>query len=89
MTSANSNDFVCDICDKRFTNKYVLQKHKTIHDENRSKSKCDICSTEVYELEAHLRTHDEERKKYKCDICNNDFVTQTTLERHKITHNEY
>ena len=49
---------VCDICNKKFKNKYILRTHmQNIHCENRQSYTCEICGKQLkskYYLQYHI-----------------------------------
>ena len=80
-----SGNFVCGICKKAFTTNSLLEKHISIHSNNR-KYPCEDCSVSFLtrgHLRKHLRSHGHRHKvknidaneetgarKYACVVCN-------------------
>ena len=51
--------FKCDKCEMCFSINYKLQRHKSIHDENREKFQCNDCGkefTDIYQARRHKNT---------------------------------
>ena len=77
--------YLCTVCDKRFTMKGNLNKHKEIHtaDKLYSCTQCEKCfSTQRY-LRQHMNVHS---RKYKCTECGKCFSNSGVLSRHRRIH---
>ena len=72
----------CDVCEKRYLDKYDLTRHvKTVHEGKIGKSKeCPFCHVyfQPKYLKKHISTVHEKQKKYYCDICAGKFLEQTS-----------
>ena len=84
---ANSQDqFVCDICEKPFADKWKLQKHSKTH-EDKHKVSCSICAAVLknqHSLDRHiLDVHSDQLKLLECDICEQKFSNEGSLRKHQ------
>jgi len=77
--------YLCTVCDKRFTGKTDLMRHKQVHTGEMLYS-CIQCekrfATEHY-LKHHMNTHSS---KYKCTECGKCFTDDKALTRHRRIH---
>ncbi|CRK95389.1 CLUMA_CG008749, isoform A [Clunio marinus] len=77
--------FVCDICGKRFNNRYCLAAHIETHRKYRTKDyHCDICKTSFYN-QAGFRLHRSkyhEERKFSCVSCRKTFKLERKLKSH-------
>jgi KRAB domain-containing zinc finger protein len=55
----------CQICGRLFVEKRRLERHVSVHDENRTRNfECTMCGAKFFEqchLDSHVRTHTGER----------------------------
>lgn len=92
-------EYQCDECDRMFTLKHNLQNHfvqyhmgcKTLHKACPS-SKCTICG-KIYSAasvlaEHMLHEHDEYIDHIACSNCHEQFLTQTSLQKHMKEHSQ-
>ena len=82
-------EIICDICHKKFTNKFSLNRHvKTIH-EKKEDFACMKCQKNFKEMQ-HLKRH--QQKCGKCRRCGAQFDSLTDFAKHsckrKHTENE-
>lgn len=77
---AKTKDFQCDICQKTYSSKAVLKKHKKIHGEFRC-SKCSRGFKTKQELEKHVKLHSGYRP-FSCMLCPNSFSEENSLKTH-------
>ncbi|KAL5274342.1 hypothetical protein ACFFRR_000837 [Megaselia abdita] len=95
--SSNQGDQVCEICNKAFTKKKDLDRHKIIHMPEEQKLRCPQCYQAFNRkdaLQGHiLRVHgpkDEESSKEAkylvCSSCQCGFTSQENLNKHKLQH---
>lgn len=83
----------CDICNRSFSTKQILQRHRiALHDHNKD-FKCDQCdqwfsSSNNHELIKHVNEVHNGFKKFICDFngCNKEFSRRDALKRHRQTH---
>ena len=72
----------CDICDKKFTDKYYLRKHvKIIHGKS---YKCNLCNNTFGEsdsLNMHMKTVHFNIEANKCKFCDERFVSKHRLKK--------
>lgn len=79
----------CDICNRNFSTKQILQRHRiALHDHNKD-FKCDQCpmwfsSSNNHELIKHVNEVHNGFKKFICDYhgCNKEFSRRDALKRH-------
>lgn len=67
--------FRCNICDKKYIDKYLLKVHMRHHDPSFQRFKCDKCPKtfiKQFSLLNHMRYghSTESDKNIACDICN-------------------
>lgn len=85
--------WTCDICNRSFSTKQILQRHRiALHDHNKD-FKCDQCdmwfsSSNNHELIKHVNEVHNGFKKFICDYqgCNKEFSRRDALKRHRQTH---
>ncbi|CRL00821.1 CLUMA_CG014072, isoform A [Clunio marinus] len=85
--------WTCDICNRNFSTKQILQRHRiALHDHNKD-FKCDQCdmwfsSSNNHELIKHVNEVHNGFKKFICDYhgCNKEFSRRDALKRHRQTH---
>ena len=82
--------YECSICDRRFSTKGSLKRHKATHSDER-KFKCDICPDKRYfktkdQLRNHMKFH--YKPKFTCLHCNKKCHTQSNLDNHMKYHFE-
>ena len=81
--TTDKKQFQCDSCNKKFTRKHDLFRHKIRHT-NELKHKCDVCGKnflDVPTLNRHQRIHSNERP-YVCKLCDKGFNDPSTLRQH-------
>ncbi|XP_044739141.1 zinc finger protein 845-like [Chrysoperla carnea] len=88
-TPNKNKRFLCGKCDKAFTTKNQLRRHRRTHTGKKPYSceECDKTFTQQSDLNRHNRTHSEE-KPFSCEICSRAFTQETSLTKHKRTHEE-
>ncbi|KFM76536.1 Protein suppressor of hairy wing, partial [Stegodyphus mimosarum] len=84
---ASSPPYICEVCNKPFTQKGNLNRHLKFHTGARP-FVCRVCNrgfTLKQNLERHFRVHTGHRP-YECKYCGKRFKQDTTLRSHYITH---
>ncbi|XP_035209078.1 gastrula zinc finger protein XlCGF7.1-like [Stegodyphus dumicola] len=84
---ASSSPYICEVCNKPFTQKGNLNRHLKFHTGARP-FVCRVCNrgfTLKQNLERHFRVHTGHRP-YECKYCGKRFKQDTTLRSHYITH---
>lgn len=80
--------YCCNACDKTFTTRFNLMKHKDIHENNWPK-KCKFCD-ELLQTRAEYMTHFNEKhddlKGFVCNHCGKKFFKERNLQCHKSIH---
>ncbi|XP_073820848.1 hamlet isoform X2 [Musca autumnalis] len=83
------DEFLCELCSKRFCHRPVLLKHRAlVHNEIR-KYPCENC-TKVFcdpsNLQRHIRTHHIGARSHACPECGKTFATSSGLKQHTHIH---
>lgn len=90
IKSGKTLPFECKICQKRVSEKWILERHIRTHDE--SQVECKICAKSMKNsecLNVHMKfwhTNKESRQKYLCDECGKGFRAKTFLDQHMRVH---
>ena len=87
ITHEGKRDYVCHICGKSFSKKFMLPDHMAIeHDIGECRFKCDYCG-KGFMNQSRKRNHvegvHEKNKTYFCDVCNYVGPTLVALGKHK------
>ena len=75
--------FHCDLCQKTFTYKCNMQKHRETHTQERA-FECDICHKTFKTkgvMEKHKIIHNE-ALQFHCHLCNKGVITKHNLKKH-------
>ena len=80
----------CDLCDKDFTRKAHLKRHKQVNHEGVSRpshteTECGVCGAKFankYSLKKHVRKV-HEVKQYACEDCGKEFHKNYLLREHR------
>ncbi|XP_033629319.1 zinc finger protein 652-like [Asterias rubens] len=83
-------NFICEECGKGFTENQILQKHRKIHEMDRTgdRYKCEVCD-KTYRFSQNLRSHmlyHGGEKTFICDHCGKSFYTNNRLIIHSAIH---
>ncbi|XP_076465058.1 uncharacterized protein LOC143296877 isoform X10 [Babylonia areolata] len=76
---------LCEFCDKSFTSKSGLSKHKNAVHFLRKPYNCTVCGKGFIQkehFEGHMNMHNNV-KAYRCEICSKEFVYRTSLNQHR------
>ncbi|KAI9552496.1 hypothetical protein GHT06_022862 [Daphnia sinensis] len=87
--NGSAGDRQCDICDKIFSTKSAVTRHKLIHTDRLTWKKCSFCEYRACDISAirqHTnRKHKEDKpNRLTCDICHKKLANARNLERHKL-----
>ena len=82
-----SRPYLCTVCDKRFTRKTDLKRHKQTHagDKLYSCTQCEKRFTTHQSFKKHMNVHSS---KYKCTECGKCFSIKRDLTAHGRIHSE-
>ncbi|XP_035513171.1 zinc finger protein 585A-like [Morone saxatilis] len=75
--------YLCELCNRKFTNASQLVKHKQLHEEKRSFI-CEICG-KLFTSHADL-TECVHEPSFPCNMCDRSFTSSHYLKRHKLLH---
>ncbi|CAH8611852.1 unnamed protein product [Schistosoma rodhaini] len=78
--------FICEICNARFTNKHELDDHRAFKHSNERNFACTECDQRFKTagtLWRHKKTH-EKRVYHLCPICSTSFTRLSNLNRHLL-----
>ncbi|CAH1734170.1 unnamed protein product [Chironomus riparius] len=86
-TTKQEKVFTCQICNRSFGYKHVLQNHERTHTGEKpfECSECHKRFTRDHHLKTHMRLHTGE-KPYSCSHCDRQFVQVANLRRHLRVH---
>ncbi|CAH1379889.1 hypothetical protein MTP99_003733 [Tenebrio molitor] len=85
--SNRDRPFTCEVCNRSFGYKHVLQNHERTHTGEKP-FECQECHkrfTRDHHLKTHMRLHTGERP-YHCEHCDRQFVQVANLRRHLRVH---
>ncbi|EEZ97752.1 protein krueppel [Tribolium castaneum] len=85
--SSRDRPFTCEVCNRSFGYKHVLQNHERTHTGEKP-FECQECHkrfTRDHHLKTHMRLHTGERP-YRCEHCDRQFVQVANLRRHLRVH---
>ncbi|XP_052798334.1 zinc finger protein OZF-like isoform X1 [Mya arenaria] len=89
LVHSGGKEFQCDVCDRLFSRKDHLIKHRTVHGPSSERRyKCSLCNKGFVErniLQRHLNTHTGDRP-YECGQCDATFFSDSTLKQHVQSH---
>jgi KRAB domain-containing zinc finger protein len=84
-------DFVSDEgvkCNKSFTQKANMKRHKETHNKNRETYDCHLCGKKLSSksnLKRHINCHSN-TVMYRCEVCDKEFNNKGRLLYHKNAH---
>ncbi|CAL7950022.1 unnamed protein product [Xylocopa violacea] len=87
LKTHEAKQWECDICNKMFTTKYFLKKHKRLHS-GEMPYKCSICNkTFTFQQSYHKhRLYHKDDKPHTCTTCGRSFKELSTLHNHERIH---
>jgi hypothetical protein len=81
------DDFKCEICSKKLTNKSSFKQHQKSH---KAKVECKICHKKysILSIAFLLKTHElkKQGKRLNCEKCSKTFLNKENLKEHFETH---
>lgn len=83
ITSADQ--FVCDICDCKFSSKHFQEEHKKVHHSTPEQSSVPVATSPVESTVELLQTP-ERGKLYFCDQCGEGYERKRSLALHRFSH---
>ena len=93
MNKSNHSNHICDICNKEYTNRQNLWRHKRIHYNNintRISTNLLPTSSNLLQNSSNLlqNSSNKQIKKLNCDNCEKIFSRIDNLKRHKLKCNK-
>lgn len=93
MSHPKDLDFICEVCNKAFSEQRILKRHLKIHMENKP-HQCDQCEMSFAEssnLTKHKKKHTGELRNIKgkphlCSVCGRAFKWASSLSKHMKYH---
>ncbi|KAI4461895.1 zinc finger protein [Holotrichia oblita] len=86
-SAEETNIVKCKNCNQSFHSKYLLNRHRVIHENKRYI--CQICNAEFHtfnQLKYHKQKHKNKFKLHQCDICKKVFKSRSNLTAHVKQH---
>ena len=77
--------YSCIQCEKRFSSRSALSKHKSMHESKHKCTECGRCCRSSNELMEHMRRHSGERP-FECSVCSKRFTKSFNLAEHGRIH---
>ncbi|CAG7717555.1 unnamed protein product [Allacma fusca] len=92
MTSVHSNDrpWKCEICNKQFKRKEILNGHRETVHFNMKKYQCELCGEflKSHSTKAlHILRHKGE-KPHACEVCDKRFYSTHSMKSHMLKHQD-
>ncbi|XP_030750557.1 zinc finger protein 175-like [Sitophilus oryzae] len=87
---STERNFECQICNKRFKTKQLLNRHGVVHTNPRSHV-CHQCGDRFNDrstLNTHIQLKHIRSRDFVCSICGLAFPMKPTLEKHILRHNK-
>ncbi|KAK4037314.1 hypothetical protein OUZ56_029351 [Daphnia magna] len=87
-TNGSAGVCQCNVCDKIFSSKNAVARHKLIHTDPLTWKKCPFCEYRACDI-SNLRKHTSKKHKedkpnrLTCDICHKKLANTRNLDRHK------
>ncbi|XP_030371127.1 zinc finger protein 287 [Scaptodrosophila lebanonensis] len=83
------SNFTCNVCDKSFKQKSILQRHIRAHkNEIQRCSQCPQIFRTQAALASHLLFHSGRELRYKCEVCSKHYLTKANLKQHQMKHDQ-
>ncbi|CAG0882961.1 unnamed protein product [Cyprideis torosa] len=84
-----SQQYVCNICGRRFSNRtYLIRDHLPLHKEGHDQI-CSVCNKGfkgVAKLKEHLAMVHSDIKKHICSYCGKEYARAKSLKEHEFAH---
>eukprot|EP00090_Calanus_glacialis_P040307 TRINITY_DN7025_c0_g1_i2.p1 TRINITY_DN7025_c0_g1~~TRINITY_DN7025_c0_g1_i2.p1 ORF type:complete len:631 (+),score=152.48 TRINITY_DN7025_c0_g1_i2:29-1921(+) len=84
----NSQELMCYICSKTYSDRYSLRYHLRTHGIGQQ-IRCELCGknfTKQSRLQSHIDLFHNNIRKFKCSQCDKNFKTKIHLENHRLQH---
>lgn len=91
-TKSKKNEYICEICERRFTSLARIKQHihaGHVKDKKKSAKRstsptvCTLCGRSIRDMKTHLRVFHSNERPFKCDYCPATFKQKV----HRDTHN--
>ena len=79
---------MCAVCSREFYQKYQLESHKNVHDQDKEYRCAYPRCTHVYKSQGEYSRHCGEYKEYACTECDKEFTEKKNLEQHMELHSD-
>ena len=76
----NCGDYSCDVCQKEFSNKENLRRHKAVHVDK--EYECTSCDKKYVNMQALRRHQASHTTVFRCVACDKSFSYNINLSRH-------
>ncbi|KAL7055561.1 hypothetical protein AAHC03_023061 [Spirometra sp. Aus1] len=88
FSTVKQEGHTCDVCNKVFSERSLLQKHKVAHAD--AKHICPTCGRAFVredKLRRHIRSIHSDERPFVCEVCSKAFARKDKLQEHARHHN--